>query len=134
MAKRTIRPSVLAAGRFGAFVVDQLSALGDVEARPMFGGVGFYLAGEFFGILYNERVYFRVSPDSIKDYTRRKMKPFEPFEGKKGQSRRYYEVPLEIIESADDLMKWAKAAQRTPPITTKAKKSKPPSPKNRRPR
>jgi hypothetical protein len=60
-----------------------------------------------------------VSADNVEDYTSRKMKPFEPFEGKLGQSRGYYEVPLEIVESADDLVKWAKAAQRTPPLTNK---------------
>ena len=44
---------------------------------------------------------------------------FAPFEGKKGESRGYYEVPIEILESADDLVKWARAAQRTPPLTKK---------------
>ena len=125
MAKRTTRPSVLAVGSFGAFVLDQLSALGSVEARPMFGGAGFYLEGVFFGILYKERLYFRVSPDTIKDYTSRKMKPFEPFEGKLGQSRGYYEVPIEIVESADDLAKWARAAQLTPPLASRPEKAKP---------
>lgn len=119
MAKRTARPRVLADGSFGAFVLDQLGALGGVDARPMFGGAGFYLDGQFFGILYQERLYFRVSADTITDYTSRKMKPFEPFAGKKGQSRGYYEVPLEIVESAGDLVKWAQAAQRTPPMTTR---------------
>lgn len=134
MPKSTTRPKALAVGSFGAFVLDQLSALGGVEARPMFGGAGFYLDGEFFGILYKERLYFRVSAATIKDYTSRKMKPFEPFEGRKGESRGYFEVPLEIVESPDDLVKWAKAAQRTPPLTAKRKTAKPRSPKNRRPR
>ncbi len=62
------------------------------------------------------------------------MKPFEPFEGKKGRSRGYYEVPLEIVESADDLVRWAKAAQRTPPLTAPAKKTKRRSPKTPPPR
>ena len=119
MAKRTTGSKALGEGSFGAFVLDQLSPLGDVEARPMFGGAGFYLDGEFFGILYNERLYFRVSADTIKDYTIRKMKPFEPFEGRKGTSRGYYEVPLEIIESPADLVTWARAAQRTPPLTAR---------------
>jgi DNA transformation protein len=98
------------------FVLDQLSALGEVEARPMFGGAGLYLDGKFFGIVYEERLYFRVSAETIKDYTSRKMKPFEPFDGKQGKSRNYYEVPLAIVESAEDLVKWARAAQRTPPV------------------
>jgi len=119
MAKRVVRPGILAAGSFGAFVLDQLSELGDVVARPMFGGAGFYLDGEFFGLLYEQRLYFRVSPDTIGEYTAKKMKPFAPFGGKRGESRGYYEVPIEIIESPDDLIKWARAAQRTPPLSAK---------------
>ena len=119
MAKPTARPSILGEGSFGAFVLDQLGALGEVEARPMFGGAGFYLDGKFFGILYNERLYFRVSADTIADYTSRGMKPFEPFEGRQGQSRGYYEVPIEIVESPEDLVTWARAAQRTPPLTVR---------------
>jgi DNA transformation protein len=120
----TRRPKALAEGSFGAFVLDQLAALGGVEARPMFGGAGLYLDGEFFGILYKERLYFRVSADTIANYTRRKMKPFEPFEGRQGRSRRYYEVPIEIVESADDLVTWARAAQRTPPLTSRGRSAR----------
>ena len=94
---------------FAAFVLDQLSALDAIESKSMFGGVGIYLDGEFFGIVYQDRLYFRVSDATVGAYRKRKMKPFQPFEGKRS-SRRYYEVPLEIIESADDLVQWAKDA------------------------
>ena len=43
-------------------------------------------------------------------------------EKKKGESRGYYEVPLEILESADDLIEWAQAAQRTPPLSDKKRR------------
>jgi len=109
MAKRA-RSGVLDAGSFGAFVLDQLSELGNVEARPMFGGAGFYLDGGFFGILYKQHLYFRVSPATIDDYKKRKMKPFKPFEGKRGTSKNYYQVPVEILESPTDLISWARAA------------------------
>jgi DNA transformation protein and related proteins len=122
MVRRATRPSILAEGSFGAFVLDQLSELGDVVARPMFGGAGYYLDGEFFGILYEERLYFRVCPETIGDYTSRKMKPFAPFGGKRGQSRGYYEVPVEILESPGDLITWARAAQRTPPLSSTKKR------------
>jgi DNA transformation protein len=116
-AANATRPRVLDEGSFGAFVLDQLRGLDGVEARPMFGGAGFYLDGVFFGILYKEHLYFRVSADTVGEYKKRKMKAFTPFEKKKGESRGYYEVPLEILESADDLVKWAQAAQRTPPLS-----------------
>ena len=131
MIKSATRPKALADGSFGAFVLDQLSALGSVEARPMFGGAGFYVGGEFFGILYKDRVYFRVSADTMKDYTSRGMKPFEPFEGRKGKSRGYYEVPIEVVESATDLVRWARAAQQAPRLAA-TRKATPRSRKNPR--
>ena len=112
MAKRSARPGALSEGSFGAFVLDQLSALEGIEAKPMFGGAGFYLDGTFFGILYKEHLYFRVSDETIGEYKKRKMKPFEPFEGRKGKSKGYYEVPVEILESPGDLVKWARVAAR----------------------
>jgi DNA transformation protein len=110
MAKRAARPSVLSEGGFGAFVLDQLSGLDGIEAKPMFGGAGFYLNGLFFGILYKEHLYFRVSANTIGEYEKRKMKPFTPFEGRRGTSKNYYEVPVEILESASDLVSWARKA------------------------
>ena len=122
MAKRAARPGVLSEGSFGAFVLDQLRELGDVVARPMFGGAGFYLDGTFFGLLYEERLYFRVSPETVGEYTARKMKPFAAFGGKRGESEGYYEVPVEILESPGDLIKWARASQRTPPLSSTKKR------------
>jgi DNA transformation protein len=110
MPKRPARPSVLAEGGLGAYVLDQLADLDSVEARPMFGGAGFYCDGTFFGILYKERLYFRVSAETIAKYKQHKMKPFKPFEGKKGSSKNYYQVPVEILESPRDLVAWARTA------------------------
>lgn len=110
-----------------AFIHDQLSTLGDLLIKPMFGGAGLYLDGQFFGIFFKQRLYFRVSAATIAPYQARRMKPFKPFEGK-GTSHNYYEVPVDVLESAEDLVKWAKlaaeAARRTPskrPRKTKAR-------------
>lgn len=97
---------------FAAFVEDQLSDLDDLVMKRMFGGTGLYLDGVFFGLIYSDRLYFRVSDETIEDYKQRKMKPFKPFTGK-SSSRRYYEVPLEIIESPIDLARWARKASRS---------------------
>jgi len=97
---------------FAAFVQDQLSELDDLVMKRMFGGTGLYLDGVFFGIIYSDRLYFRVSDATVDEYKKRKMKPFKPFEGKSG-SKRYYEVPLEILESPLDLVRWARKASRS---------------------
>jgi DNA transformation protein len=97
---------------FAAFVHDQLSDLDGLVSRRMFGGTGLYLDDVFFGIIYSDRLYFRVSDETIDEYKKRKMKPFKPFAGKSG-SKRYYEVPLEILESPVDLVRWARKASKS---------------------
>lgn len=97
---------------FADFVEDQLSELGGLMTKRMFGGTGLYLDDVFFGIIYGDRLFFRVSEETIDEYKKRKMKPFKPFAGTAG-SRRYYEVPLEILESPVDLVRWARKASRT---------------------
>ena len=110
MAKRAARSNILGEGSLGAFIVDQLSALGEVEARVMFGGAGFYRAGVFFGILFKDRLYFRVSDETVGEYQQRGMKPFAPFKNRRAASKRYYEVPADVLESPDELVRWAKQA------------------------
>ena len=115
--------NILGEGSLGAFIVDQLSALGELDARAMFGGAGFYCAGDFFGILFKDRLYFRVSDETVGEYQKRGMKPFAPFKNR-GGSKRYYEVPAAVLESPEELVRWAKravAARATAPAGTSGK-------------
>lgn len=93
---------------FDAFVLDQLQGLGHVEHRRMFGGAGLYCAGLFFGILYRDRLYLKTDEDSRAEYERRGQGPFRPNE--RQTLRSYYEVPPEVLEDADELNAWARAA------------------------
>lgn len=83
----------------------------------MFGGVGLYHEGVFFGILARDRMYLKVDANSRADYTRAGMKPFKPYAGR-GGTMKYYEVPLAVLESPIELATWARkaiaAAGRTP--------------------
>ena len=96
---------------FAVFVADQLAELDDLVTKRMFGGTGLYQDGVFFGLIYGDRLYFHVSDETIGEYKKHKMKPFKPFAKKKG-SGRYYEVPLEIMESPVDLVAWARKASK----------------------
>ncbi len=91
---------------FRSFVLDQLEDLGDVTARSMFGGVGLYRQGVFFGILARDRLYLKVGDANRSDYEHAGMKPFRPYPNRRG-TMRYYEVPLTILESPIDLTAWA---------------------------
>ena len=94
---------------FTSFILDQLSDLPEVTARSMFGGVGLYCGGYFFGIIARDRLYLKVDAETRADYERAGMQPFRPYPDRSG-TMRYYEVPVGVVESALDLCRWARKA------------------------
>jgi DNA transformation protein and related proteins len=105
---RTMR-SLKVSDAFKTFVLDQLEELGDVTPRSMFGGVGLYHRGIFFGILARDTLYLKVDDGNRPDYERTGMKAFRPYAGRPG-TMRYYAVPLDVLESPIDLSSWARKA------------------------
>lgn len=81
-----------------------------MTARSMFGGVGLYHDGVFFGILARDTLYLKVDASNLADYERAAMKPFRPYPGRQTGTMRYYSVPLEVLESPIDLAVWARKA------------------------
>jgi DNA transformation protein len=93
------------------FILDQLAPLGrDLECRKMFGGYGLYLGASFFGILYGGRLYFKTDQASRGDYEALGMEPFRP--RPRQTLSEYYEVPVEVVENAEQLFRWARRAAR----------------------
>ena len=94
---------------FREFVLGQLRDTGDITARAMFGGVGLYCDGTFFGIIARDRLFLKVNDSTRASYESQGMSAFKPYPGRPG-TMQYYEVPLAILESAHELTKWAKDA------------------------
>jgi DNA transformation protein and related proteins len=94
---------------FKAFVLDQLSGIGEVVPRSMFGGVGLYHRGIFFAILARDVLYLKVDDFNRADYERAGMSPFKPFPGRP-TTLKYYAVPVGVLESAGELEVWAHKA------------------------
>jgi len=90
-------------------VVDQLDDLGDVVPRSMFGGVGLYSRGVFFGIIARDVLYLKADDTTRVDYERAGMKPFKPFPDRAG-TMQYYAVPFGVLEAAEELVTWAQKA------------------------
>ena len=96
---------------FKDFILDQLYKLGPVNCRSMFGGFGLYWEGNFFGIIYKGRLFFKTEPGSVPDYQERGMEPFRP--NSKQVLKTYFEVPSDILEDSDQLAAWAQRATRS---------------------
>jgi DNA transformation protein len=96
---------------FERFVLDQLSELGELASRKMFGGVGLYSDGVFFGIIARDTLYLKVDDRTRGGYERAGMPPFRPFPGRPA-GMGYYAVPVGVLESAPELTRWARDAVR----------------------
>ena len=102
--------SLKVSSAFERFALDQLEELGDVTPKSMFGGVGLYQRGVFFGILARDTLYFKVGAENLADYQRAEMKPFKPYPGPNRGTMKYYAVPLDVLENAPELADWARKA------------------------
>jgi len=95
---------------FRDFVLEQLSTLNSLRCRAMFGGSGLYCGKQFFGIVYDGRLYFKTHPDTLPDFLHYDAPVFTPSE--KQVLKNYREVPADILEDAAQLTACArKAAQ-----------------------
>jgi DNA transformation protein and related proteins len=101
------------------YVLDQLTQLGEVAAKRMFGGVGLYCGEFFFGLIAEDTLYLRVDDENRADYAARGAAPFRPYPDRPEVSMSYFEAPAEVLEDARQLAEWARrsvdAAQRAPP-------------------
>lgn len=89
------------------YVLDQLRAVAPVTAKPMFGGVGIYSRGTFFALIAEDILYFKVDDTTRPAYEERGSQAFNPF----GKGRmNYYELPEDILEDAEELREWMRAA------------------------
>jgi DNA transformation protein and related proteins len=91
---------------FRSFVLDQLDTLGNITPKDMFGGVGLYCRGVFFGILASDVLYLKVDETNKGDFEEAGSKPFTPFADRRG-TMQYWAVPLDVLESAPALVEWA---------------------------
>jgi DNA transformation protein and related proteins len=91
---------------FRTFVLEQLEqATRHVHCRAMFGGVGIYADEDFFALIANDILYFKVDDETRPTYTAAGMGPFRPY-GPDGETMGYYEVPLPVLEDVEQLRRW----------------------------
>src|SRR6516165_4345030 len=63
---------------FEDWVLNRLSELGELTTRPMFGGHGLYWRDVIFGMVFRDRLYFKVD-DPSKEVTTPAVLPAYPF-------------------------------------------------------
>jgi TfoX/Sxy family transcriptional regulator of competence genes len=97
---------------FVAHVLDLLGDWGGVSARRMFRSHGLYRNGAMFGLISRDTLYLRVDDRNRPDFLAAGSRPFSY---QRGPSRQveipgYMECPPDILEDAEEMVRWAALA------------------------
>lgn len=90
------------------YVLEQLGGLRGLVSRRMFGGTGLYQEEQFFALVFDDTLYFKVNDATRGAYEARNMNRFRPYKDKPHLSLTYYEVPAEVLEDREELVAWAR--------------------------
>jgi DNA transformation protein len=105
------------------YVLEQLERAGRVSARRMFGGVGLYCEGTFFGLIAEDTLYLKADDSSRADFEAAGSRPFQPL-GEDSYSMSYYEVPAEILEDRTAVAAWVRKSMAVARKSSTAKKKR----------
>lgn len=89
---------------------DLFAEFGPIALRRFFGGEGICSDDIMFGMIFDDRIYFKTDEASRKPFLVEKCKPFT-FE-KKGETivTGWYALPDRLYDDPDELAQWARAA------------------------
>ena len=90
------------------YVLEQLAALPALRPNRMFGGIGLYSDGIFFGLIDDDTLFFKTNDSNIAPYRERNMPRFMPFPDRPEAVLGYHQVPADVIEDAQTLVAWAR--------------------------
>jgi DNA transformation protein len=93
--------------RFG----DLFAPFGRIAVRPMFGSEGLFRDGLMFGIIHQDRIYFKTSEESRQAFVAEGCGPlFYKFKTAEGILTSYYALPDRLYDDPEELAEWARVA------------------------
>jgi DNA transformation protein len=104
-----------------SFLVEQLSPLGEITAKSMFGGHCLYCDGTVFALIASNTLYLKADSVNQPAFEERGLKPFHPFDRPEAVMR-YFTAPLEIFEDPNAMKQWAGGAIEAGRRSSKPKK------------
>ena len=104
-----------------SYVVEQLSFLGRISARSIFGATGIFLEERLLGIVLNDTVYLHTGPSNRDDYVSRGMPQFKPYPNAFDLTTDHHRVPPDILADEAQLKSWGERALKAAVEAAKAK-------------
>lgn len=111
-------------GEFVEFVIEQMSFIGGLRVRAMFGGYGVYQNNRIFAIIVDDRLYFKTDSITRGEFEAKGSSPFTYIARGKSVTMQYFEAPPEVFEEAEAMRSWVQKACET---AIRAKKTKMPN-------
>ena len=90
---------------FDTFTLDQLEALGDFEAKRMFGGIVLLKYGCAFAKIKHDKLWLKVNEMNRKVFEEMGMNQYS-YGKDNSRKLNFYETPIEVIEDRDKLKQW----------------------------
>lgn len=95
---------------FVDYCLDLLTPCGATHARAMFGGYGLYRERLIFGLIADNRLYFKTDDQNRPDFEKYDTEPFTYKKNGKTYKMSYYEVPVDVLENEAVLQKFFRGA------------------------
>ncbi len=95
---------------FTDFLTDQLTPVGRVRMRRMFGSTGVFCDGTMFGLVHDDTLYFRVDEGNRDLFAEAADEPFTYVKQGQTVALAYWRVPERLLDASDELVEWALAA------------------------
>lgn len=94
-----------------AFLEDQLSGVGLVSIRRMFGGAGIFAEGLMFALVVEDVLYFKVDASTLPEFEAEGSEAFS-YQTKIGRHfiLSYWRAPEHLYDDREVMTAWARAA------------------------
>lgn len=95
---------------FTILVAEQLSPLGTIMVRSMFGGFGIYVDGLFFSLIFDDVLYFKADSVNREKFESAGSEPFR-YQAKGGSITElsYFSAPEQALDDQAELLDWARS-------------------------
>jgi len=91
---------------------DIFQFFGPIDIRRFFGGEGICSGDIMFGMIFNERIYFKTDEQTRKAFLAEDCEPFSFEKRSTGETvvTGWYALPDRLYDDPDELARWAKQA------------------------
>jgi DNA transformation protein and related proteins len=102
-------------------VTEQLSFLGRISARSIFGATGIFIEERLLGIVINDALYLHTGPTNRDEYLARGMPQFKPYPNAFDLTTDHHQVPADVLADDSQLKAWGERALKAAIEAAKAK-------------